>query len=573
MKQKFNQNYRVRIMCIIALMVLFISYSFGQIGFDNITFKIPNTTATLEAVEIGDVNNDGLNDMVIVANMDFGTSEHYVYIYKQLSEGGFSEPIKLPYPETYVYVSDIEIADLNNDGLNDIAILYDFNGTVGIFYQQVDGSFSDIQEYTGIGNWYSGIRCGDLNNDGLIDIAGYNWPDKSYRILYQKPEGGFSLHTIPTTTDDAFRSPIEIGDLNGDGLNDIVLAGGYQIEILFQNADFSINTDNAIILTLPDLSLKVTIGDVNNDGKNDIIVTFGGSAGYYVIIYYQTDNGVFSESNSKIIKAYQVPEPIFVIDFNCDGDNEIVVGHSGWQAITTYEKSITGEYDSYVKYPSLYFSSPFSMAVGDINNDSRPDVVAVGQNGKINILYNTSKPLTFDEIDIEIENLIIQTDTTTYTYTIYEPIIDPDSDSPQNNFYKLEITDTFEYKFYRGDSIIIRHGFLCSEYIDTLKIPFHYVEHNLIESDTIKSITNNITDIAVNPDFYVNSTTKKLIITRNDLSETTKVRLYDLSGRIVLIENPRNAPTEIDLSSLMKGVYVLILESSDRRVKHKILIQ
>ena len=57
------------------------------------------------------------------------------------------------------------------------------------------------------------------------------------------------------------------------------------------------------------------------------------------------------------------------------------------------------------------------------------------------------------------------------------------------------------------------------------------------------------------------------------MSETTKVMLYDLSGKIVLIENPRRTPTEIDLSPLMKGVYVLTLEFSGRRVKHKILVQ
>jgi|GEM_PF-2272205 len=661
MKRKSNQNYQVNAICLIVLMALSIPYSFGQIGFENVTIQIPNTTSKLEAVEIGDVNNDGLNDIVIAAQQDDVTGEYNIYIYKQLSEGGLSEPLKLPYPGGYYYISDLEIADLNNDGLNDIAILY--KGKVGIFYQQVDGSISDIQDWTGP-DYYNGIRCGDLNNDGLIDIIGYS--NRSYQILYQKSEGGFSLTTIPTTITNAnafFRNQIEIGDLNGDGLNDIVRIYATQIEILFQKVGSGISSENAIVLSQPDFYFsKATIGDVNNDGKNDIIATGGGNYGA-MIIYYQADNGNFSNTNIKNIATYDNPTPVFIVDFNCDGDKEIVFGHSGWHAITTFEKSLTGEYGSYVRYPSLYYSTPFTMAVGDINNDSRPDVVAVGQNGEINILYNTSKPLTFDKIDIEINNLSIKTDTIEKTRTVYEPIIDLNSECPKNDFYKFIITESFENKHYKGDSLKIRHGFLCSEYIDSLKIPFDYIDTKLIKSDTIKSIinldileafvyksnlavddivnyiyvksnicwnlscdqdwlqfdassgnkdtyitvivtpnesaierianitisgdgvppipisitqsgtgTNNISDIFVKPDFYINTTTRKLIIKKNDLSKIVKVKLYDLSGKIVLTKNLRKVPIEIDLSSLMQGIYVLTLDFSDRRVQHKILV-
>ena len=666
MKRKFNRNYQVHVICVVVLMAMSIPYSLGQISFDNVTIQIPNTTSTLGAVEIGDMNNDGLNDVVIAAQQDDATSECNIYIYKQLSEGGFSEPFKLSYPGGYYYISDLEIADLNNDGLNDIAILY--RGVVGIFYQQTDGSFSEIENWTGFDN-NNGIKCGDLNNDGLIDIIGYS--NTSYQILYQKPEGGFSLKTIPTTLTNAnaaFQNIIEIGNLDGDGLNDVVKIYASQIEILFQKAGAGVHTDNVIVLGHPDFwelrFSSVTIGDVNNDGKNDIIATCGGNDDAAIMIYYQTDNGVFSNSNSKRIKAYDIPTPIHIVDFNCDGDNEIVVGHDGWHAITTFEKSIAGEYDSYVRYPSLYYSTPFTMAIGDINNDNRSDVVAVGQNGYINILYNTSKPLIFDKIDMKINNLSVKTDTIERIRTVYESIIDLNSVCPRNDFYKYIITDSIENKHYKGDSLKIRHGFLCSEYIDSLEIPFDYIDTKLVRSDTIKSIinldileafvyesnlaandienyiyvksnicwvlscdqdwlqfntssdnkdtritvtvtpneseeerianititgdnvlpvtmsitqseasTNGFIDIADNPDFYINSTTKKLIITKTDLGEIIKVKLHDLSGNVVLAENSRNIPTEIDLSSLMQGVYVLTLELSGRRVEHKILIR
>ena len=36
----------------------------GQINFKNVILQVPNTTTTMNAVAIGDINNDGLNDVV-----------------------------------------------------------------------------------------------------------------------------------------------------------------------------------------------------------------------------------------------------------------------------------------------------------------------------------------------------------------------------------------------------------------------------------------------------------------------------------------------------------------------------
>jgi len=259
--------------------------------------------------------------------------------------------------------------------------------------------------------------------------------------------------------------------------------------------------------------------------------------------------------------------------------------------------------------------------------------------------------------------LTVETNTATETNSIYETLFDENTVCPLNTLYKLDITETFENTRYKGDTIKIREGFLCSAYVDSLKIPFDYIETKLIKSDTIKSLaninwldafayesnlaadadttviyigsntcwdvscdqnwlqfdihsgemsayilttalpnesetnrianititgdnvspitisitqsgagTNNITDVTINPDFYINPTTKKLIITKVDLSETVKAKIYDLSGKIVWIENLRSSPIEIDLNSLMQGVYVLTFEFSNRRIGHKIII-
>jgi len=459
----------------------------SQIGFKGQSSQLPSKKTTFEAVEIGDVTNDGLNDIIVGSGYYFDDIYDYsIFIYKQNSDGTLATPIKIAYPKSYPGLRDIELGDFNNDKLNDIAICY--GSTVGIFYQLPTGGFSAISTITGL-YYNNGIKSGDLNNDGLTDIVGYE--SETYKLFLQKPSGGFTLSSIPSKT--LYCSQLEVGDLNGDNLNDIAKIYGSRIEIIYQKNGVSITKDSSSIINSPagsNLSfVGLTIGDLNNDGRNDLAVAYGGNSGR-LNIYYQTSNGKLDTDNIKTISTYDIPTPMEIADLNCDGLNEIIIGHSGWNKISVFSKSATMDYGSYSLFPGMYDYTPFSMAVGDINSDLKPDVISVGQNATLSILYNNSKPLTFDSIKQEIVDFPLKRDTTDTKTVAYIPIQDTALYCMRNDFVRRSTVQTYANEHYSGDSLSIRYGMMCSSYCDTVKTAFAFTKIFLLKTVVTDSIVS-----------------------------------------------------------------------------------
>jgi len=461
----------------------------GQINFRNEVIQVPNATTTMNAVEIGDVSNDGLNDIVTgsvsCSNLFFVL---YVVVYNQKSDGTLAAPFTLNYSNANQPLQDIEIADVNNDHLNDIIL--GFGSSIGIYYQLGGGGFSDLRTLSSI-NPSHGIKTGDLNDDGLIDILGFE--NSSFKIFYQTPTGDFNLTSIPVRQTNY--TQIQIGDLNGDGLKDIANTWGSGIEIFYQKKGIGITkTDSLFISNINTDSYMTTLSgftfaDLNNDGRQDIATAYGGNTGR-MKLFYQTADGKIDTLHAKSYAAYDIPTPIRVSDLNCDGDNEIIIGNHAWEKISIYNKYNLADYGGYTLHPSSYYFTPFSLAVGDINGDFLPDILNVNQNAKIDILYNTSKPLVFDSYEREVVNLQIKRDTTIRDTVIYSAISDTSIYCKRNNFRKFQIHQIWNNEHYSGDSLLIRHATMCTVYTDTIKSTYSFSKSFILQCDTIQSIEN-----------------------------------------------------------------------------------
>ena len=194
---------------------------------------------------IGDLNKDGINDIAVGSPYDdeegynagavyilFLNSDGTVKSHQKISstQGNFSPKLE---PGDMLGHDLTPIGDLNGDGINDIAV-----GAHG----DDDSKFS-VPAFLSVEDTYAkgAVYILFLNSDGTV---------KSHQKISEK-SGHFNLELNDILQpNDAFGFSVsQIGDLNGDGINDIAVGSPYSdsqnkvlpdsgsIHILFLNSD------------------------------------------------------------------------------------------------------------------------------------------------------------------------------------------------------------------------------------------------------------------------------------------------------------------------------------------------
>ncbi|MCJ7728597.1 MAG: VCBS repeat-containing protein, partial [Sedimentisphaerales bacterium] len=131
------------------------------------------------------------------------------------------------------------------------------------------------------------LICGDLNSDGMMDLAFYGEPKGLYVILQKAGEGVDSAGspqvkgksaTLNWQTrkkieiDDGLLAPnmLVCADLNNDGRADLALAAREAVYIILQKKDGSLAP--AVKYPTAGRILAVEVSDLNGDGINDLVL-------------------------------------------------------------------------------------------------------------------------------------------------------------------------------------------------------------------------------------------------------------------------------------------------------------
>jgi hypothetical protein len=236
----------------------------------------------------------------------------------------------------------------------------------------------------------SGIVCtsiGDLNNDGLNDVAVSYLSHYYFKVYYQSPTGNFStVVTYPATKmiRDFGEPVVEIGDLDHDGLNDVVFSGGsynHALSIYVQRPDGRLHL--ASELGAPKYLEDVAIGDFNGDGLMDLAAPLSNNYPYcYIVRFVQNADGSFPEVPD-FYPSIDIPDVLEVGDVNVDGRMDLLVHGWGFPRIYAYIQNERGGFNPFVDFGSPFMGNMNhrGLAVGDLNGDGKPDAALVGWEG------------------------------------------------------------------------------------------------------------------------------------------------------------------------------------------------
>ena len=380
-------------------------------------------------VETADINRDGHLD-IISGNFN----DTWIY---------FGGPKILNSQVDLVYKGRcITITDFNGDGIPDMITMHftrfdstrnDYDGELLFYYGKKTSTylFDSIPDYSiplptlypnqerlAIGVGKTGVRTGDFNKDGKMDliINSFDWPIGvgSGRIYI------YMGKNIPSTNPDftldnniwyfdALGWYFEVGDINGDGYDDLLFSqmvytrtvpSQDSLNILYvfygnSNPSFDINNPSKKYASHVNYKLKTTdwflkyfsLDDINGDGIKDIVVSSFQSTN----IHYGKIGGI-DTIPSVIIKLFDPLDSSNtgrgisqdIGDYNNDGYHDFILSGGGktfWLILGGSKVSSKNPYGIRGLLDAQYFFPNRAVNVGDQTGDGVSDFVCSAWGG------------------------------------------------------------------------------------------------------------------------------------------------------------------------------------------------
>jgi tetratricopeptide (TPR) repeat protein len=350
------------------------------------------------------------------------------------------------------YGHGVAVGDYDNDGHPDLFVTR--WRAYALYRNRGDGTFDDVTDKAGLAgdrDWPTSAAFADLDGDGDLDLYVchyFKWDEHDKRACFD-PNDPTTYRCLPldfeSLPDHVFRNDrgrfidvtkeAGITDANGRGLGvlaanldedgriDLFVAndmtanylfhnlGGFRFEEIGHQAGVAGNASGTY-----QAGMGVACGDLDGDGRLDLAVT-----NFYnesTTFFRNLGQGVFADSTSAVGLAipsrYMLGFGVAFFDANNDGRLDLITAnghvHDGrpqfpWQMpLQLFLGDPRGKLTDVSHKSGLPFQIPRmgrGLAVGDLDNDGRPDALVISQNEPLIFLHNQTDGGHFLTLQLE----------------------------------------------------------------------------------------------------------------------------------------------------------------------------